>query len=68
MAYFNSLKHWLLFKQDILKKSNHIIVYSNLQVDGIHLDTEVEVHFYNISLIHIYQIQGTNSLLYKKIL
>lgn len=58
MAYFNSLNHWLLFKQDILKKSNHIIVYSNLQVDGIHLDTEVEVHFY-ISLIHIYQIQGT---------
>lgn len=62
MAYFNSLKHRLLFKQDILKKkkkSNHIIVYSNLQVDGIHLDTEVEVHFNNISLIHIYQIQGT---------
>ena len=59
MAYFNSLKHWSLFKQDILKKkSNHIIVYSHLQVDGIHLDTEVEVHFY-ISLIHIYQIQGT---------
>lgn len=62
MAYLNSLKHWSLFKQDILKKkkkSNHIIVYSNLQVDGIHLDTEVEVHFNNISLIHIYQIQGT---------
>jgi len=60
MAYLNSLKHWPLFKQDILKKeSNHIIVYSNLQVDGIHLDTEVEVHFYNVSLIHIYQIQGT---------
>lgn len=61
MAYFNSLKHWSLFKQDILKKKkgNHIIVYSNLQVDGIHLDTEVEVHFNNISLIHIYQIQGT---------
>lgn len=60
MAYFNSLKHWLLFKQDILKKKgNHIIVYSHLQVDGIHLDTEVEVHFYNVSRIHIYQIQGT---------
>lgn len=63
MAYLNSLKHWLLFKQDILKKKkkkgNHIIVYSHLQVDGIHLDTEVEVHFYNISRIHTYQIQGT---------
>lgn len=64
MAYFHSLKHWSLFKQDILKKKkkkkgSHIIVYSNLQVDGIHLDTEVEVHFYNVSLIHIYQIQGT---------
>lgn len=62
MAYLNSLKHWSLFKQDILKKKkkgSHIIVYSNLQVDGIHLDTEVEVHFYNVSLIHIYQIQGT---------
>lgn len=62
MAYLNSLKHWSLFKQDILKnkkKGSHIIVYSNLQVDGIHLDTEVEVHFYNVSLIHIYQIQGT---------
>lgn len=43
-----------------------MIVHSNLQVDGMHLGTEVEVHFYTVSLGHIYQIQGTKSFALQK--
>lgn len=59
MAYVTAFNIGHYLNKTFFKKHNHIIVHSNLQVGGIHLDTEVEVHFYNVSLIHIYQIQGT---------
>lgn len=41
-------------------------VHSHLQVGGMRLDTEVEVHFYTVSLGHVYQIQGTRSFALQK--